>query len=104
LQKGLNTEIKIVVEKRVLYHLFNLIASDIAESVKATAYYQLTQLEGWLKYAKTSNTMLKAHYVHSLFLIEQFKKNPSKFEIPVAVTPPDGSPIGMDRMCGFPGE
>jgi hypothetical protein len=101
LQKGLSTEIKIVVEKRVLYHLFNLIASDIAESVKATAYYQLTQLEGWLKYAKTSNTMLKAHYVHSLFLIEQFKKNPSKFEIPDAVTPPDGSPIGMEMMCGF---
>ena len=101
LENGLNAEIKIAVEKRVLFHLFNLVASDIAESVKEAAFFELAQLEAWLKSKKTSNTLLKAHYMHSLFLMEQFKKNPADFKIPDAVTPPDGSPIGMDRMCGF---
>lgn len=99
--QGLEKEIKIVVEKRVLYHLMNLsIHKKSTETTKAVANLKLTELINWvrgkIKYEK--DELVKAHYQHSLLQFEKFSNDPEKFKIPETLSPPDGSPIGMDCM------
>ncbi|MEQ9305861.1 MAG: zinc-dependent metalloprotease, partial [Marinoscillum sp.] len=96
---GLDKEIKMVVEKRVIYHLMNLAASkSSSEMVKAVAFHELSNIVNGIKALTTSDLLVSAHYRHVLLIYEQFKKEPGDFKIPEAQSPPDGSPIGMDCM------
>lgn len=96
---GLDKEIKMVVEKRVIYHLMNLAASkSSSEMVKAVAFHELSNVVNGIKALTTSDLLVSAHYRHVLLIYEQFKKEPGDFKIPEAQSPPDGSPIGMDCM------
>ncbi|MEQ8470236.1 MAG: zinc-dependent metalloprotease [Marinoscillum sp.] len=94
---GLDKEIKMVVEKRIVYHLMNLAASkSSSEMTKAVAYQELSNIANDLKAITTSDLLVSAHYRHVLMIYDQFKKEPGDFTIPDAQSPPDGSPIGMD--------
>ena len=96
---GLDLEIKIAVEKRILYHLMNLVASGSStESVRSIAYLKLIELAEWIKKQKSSSILVKAHYQHALFAFEQFLEEPDDFKLPKTLSPPDGSPIGMDCL------
>lgn len=94
---GLNKEIKMVVEKRLIYHLMNLAADKGAtEMTKAVASQELANIVGQIKGMRTNDLLVKAHYNHVLSLYDQFKEEPGDFTIPSPLSPPDGSPIGMD--------
>ena len=96
---GLNKEVKMVVEKRVIYHLMNLAAGKgNSEMTKAVASQELSNIVGQIKGMRTNDLLVKAHYNHVLDLYEQFKDEPADFTIPDTLSPPDGSPIGMDCM------
>jgi len=98
---NLDKEIKMVVEKRILYHLMNLsINENATEMTKAQARASLDGLIQMIrkKQSKTADTLVRAHYAHTLSQYERFLKDPEKFEIPDSPTPPDGSPIGMECM------
>ncbi|MFH6983828.1 zinc-dependent metalloprotease [Marinoscillum luteum] len=97
---GLAKEIKMVVEKRVLYHLMNLSVSSATEMTKALANFELERLVKTIstKMKATSDPLISAHYAHSIRLYQQFLEEPGDFKLPSTLSPPDGSPIGMDCM------
>ena len=96
---GLSKEIKMVVEKRVVYHLMNLAAGKgNSEMTKAVASQELSNIIGQIKGMRTNDLLVKAHYNHVLALYDQFVDEPADFTIPDTLSPPDGSPIGSD--CG----
>ncbi len=99
--EGLDKEIKTIVEKRILYHLMDLAIND--QSSESTEAIALQTLEGLVKWMRTKakyekDEFIKAHYSHSLSQYEKFESEPEKFKIPDTLSPPDGSPIGMDCM------
>ncbi len=99
--EGLDKEIKTIVEKRILYHLMDLTIND--QSSESTQAIALQTLEGLVKWMRTKakyekDDFIKAHYSHSLSQYEKFESEPEKFKIPDTLSPPDGSPIGMDCM------
>jgi hypothetical protein len=96
---GLDKEIKMVVEKRVIYHLMNLtVQSSSTEMTKAIANAELSNLMKTISAKKSSDSLIAAHYVHCLSIYNQFIDEPSDFKLPDTLSPPDGSPIGMDCM------
>ncbi|WP_258100115.1 zinc-dependent metalloprotease [Marinoscillum pacificum] len=98
-KQGLEKEIKMVVEKRVVYHLMNLAAGKgSTEMTKAVALQELANIVGQIKGMRTNDLLVKAHYNHVLSLYDQFVDEPGDFTIPSPQSPPDGSPIGSD--CG----
>ncbi len=98
-QTGLEKEIKMVVEKRILYHLMSLaINKSSTEATKAMASMEVDLLIGRIQKMKSSDPMITAHFAHCVSIYSQFKEEPSDFSIPSTLSPPDGSPIGMDCM------
>ena len=98
-KQGLEKEIKMVTEKRVVYHLMNLAAGKgSTEMTKAVAMQELANIVGQIKGMRTNDLLVKAHYNHVLSLYDQFVDEPGDFTIPSPQSPPDGSPIGSD--CG----
>ncbi|MFY0605509.1 MAG: zinc-dependent metalloprotease [Cyclobacteriaceae bacterium] len=96
---GLEKEIKMVVEKRVLYHLINLaVNTSSTETTAALASMEVDNLIGRIKKMKNSNSLVKAHLAHCIAIYDRFKEDPDDFSIPSTLSPPDGSPIGMDCM------
>lgn len=98
-KQGLEKEIKMVTEKRVVYHLMNLAAGKgSTEMTKAVAFQELANIVGQIKGMRTNDLLVKAHYNHVLSLYNQFVDEPGDFTIPSPQSPPDGSPIGSDCM------
>ena len=98
-KQGLEKEIKMVTEKRVVYHLMNLAAGKgSTEMTKAVAMQELANIVGQIKGMRTNDLLVKGHYNHVLSLYDQFVEEPGDFTIPSPQSPPDGSPIGSD--CG----
>ncbi|MBR06976.1 MAG: peptidase [Rickettsiales bacterium] len=96
-KQGLEKEIKMVVEKRIVYHLMNLAGGKgNTEMTKAVATQELANIVGQIKGMRTNDLLVKAHYNHVLSLYDQFVEEPGDFTIPSPQSPPDGSPIGMD--------
>lgn len=96
-KQGLEKEIKMVVEKRIVYHLMNLAGGKgNTEMTKAVATQELANIVGQIKGMRTNDLLVKAHYNHVLSLYDQFVEEPGDFTIPSPQPPPDGSPIGMD--------
>ncbi|HKF25361.1 MAG TPA: zinc-dependent metalloprotease, partial [Candidatus Acidoferrum sp.] len=97
---GYRGEIARVVDSVVLYDLLGLAASEHATTqVRAIASLEADQLKRWVNAAKASATdpAQKAHLVYASALIDQFQKDPKKFDLPAPSEPPDGPPIGDDE-------
>lgn len=96
-------EVGRTVDNIVLDELIRLAASkDASEQVKAIVIQELYDLRDWLiKAANNQSDSQKAHYFQGATRIKRFWDNPDKYETSKELTPPDGSPIGMDKMCSF---
>ena len=101
--ESLSGEVGRSVDNIVLDELFSLAADkNASEQVKAIAIQELYELREWLlKAANNQSTSQKAHYFQGATRIKRFWDNPEKYETTKELTPPDGSPIGMDKMCSF---
>ena len=96
---GLGKEIKMAVEKRLFFHLLDLSINDASsEAVKAMANREVENLISKITDKKANDSIIEAHYNHVIRLYSQFLSSPYDFKISQPLSPPDGSPIGMDCM------
>lgn len=94
-------EVGRAIDQVVLDQFFNLAAHDeSSEQVKALVMYKLSELRNQLLKKTTSSIAQKAHYAYGAMRIENFLDNPGEYEFSKNLKAPDGSPIGMDMMCG----
>lgn len=93
----LKGEIERVVDDLVLTHLFRLAKEkDVTDQVKAITFMKIENLHNWLKSARPSSDLQRAHYQLASHKIDQFLDDPEEYETMKPLDPPAGSPIG----CG----
>lgn len=101
---GYDAEIQRLVDKLVMYHLIRLASSNGAnEQARAIALLKLQELKELAdRKANTRNLNEKAHFEYCSLQIQKFMEDPNKSEVNSPLSPPDGSPIGMDLegFCG----
>ncbi len=89
-----------VVDKLVLQHLMKLATNQsTSDEVRAISWLKINELEDYLKKQSPVTDVEKAHVVHGLAMIAQFKADPAEWKNTTPKNLPDGSPIGMDA-CG----
>ncbi|GAB2699518.1 zinc-dependent metalloprotease [Mucilaginibacter koreensis] len=95
---GYKGELQRLVNNLYLKQLLTLAATpQAAESVRGIAMLKISELKKWMNTsAATASGLQKAHLLFGLTQIEQFEKNPDKFQPAPEVPMPDGSPIGWD--------
>ncbi len=99
--EDLKAEVGRAVDQVVLNQFFNLAAHDeSSHQVKAMVMYKLKELQSTLEKKSASSIAQKAHYQRGAMRIATFLEEPGEYEFSKNLTPPDGSPIGMDLMCG----
>ena len=91
---GYPGQIANVVDDVALYDLMSLAANDHAtDEVRAIASLQLHQLNEGLS-GSTPPITIHAHFFFAVEQIEQFEKDPKRFDLTPPNDPPDGPPIG----------
>jgi len=98
-----HAEIQRAVDDVVLSRLFGLASNrDATTQVRAIAFLKIENLRTWLGDQTTTDESQLAHFMFAKNLIEQFQKEPSKFEIADPPKAPAGAPIGMGTLpfCG----
>ncbi len=101
-----HSEIQRAVDDVVLIRLMGLAANkDATTQVRAIAFLKIENLKKWLGEQTPTDESQLAHFVFAKNLIEQFQKEPSKFEIADPPDAPAGAPIGMGTIphCGVCG-
>ncbi|MEQ8927895.1 MAG: zinc-dependent metalloprotease, partial [Fulvivirga sp.] len=98
---ALDGEVSRAVEQVLLTKLFELHAhKSTSEQVKAIVRQALFELNKYLTAnADAQSFEQKAHFYRGFTRIKNFWENPKEYETEGELTPPDGSPIGMDKMC-----
>jgi hypothetical protein len=91
-----------IVEWSMLEKLGALSVDALAHAdTKSIARKTLIDLMNWAKSKRTSNSEDKAHYERVAATIATWLAEPDDIEKFSPVKAPDGSPIGMDWMCGW---
>jgi hypothetical protein len=102
---GHEGEIRNAVKAVTLKNIMYLVSDNSAsEQARAIAYAKLNGLKSWagMQAITSRNAGEKASLQFAIFQIEQFEANPEEFKRMSPLTPPDGSPIGMDeQFCSF---
>lgn len=95
---GYKGELQRLVNNLALRQILTLAATTNApESVRGIALLQIDDLKKWMKTAVLAATgSSKANLLFGLSQINEFEKNPDKFQPAPVLNMPDGSPIGMD--------
>jgi hypothetical protein len=95
---GYKGELQRLVNNLALRQILTLAATTSApESVRGIALLQIDDLKKWMKTAAlTATGSSKANLLFGLSQINEFEKNPDKFQPAPVLNMPDGSPIGMD--------
>lgn len=95
---GYKGELQRLVNNLALRQVLTLAATTSApESVRGIALLQIDDLKKWMKTAAlTATGSSKANLLFGLSQINEFEKNPDKFQPASVLNMPDGSPIGMD--------
>jgi len=95
---GYKGELQGLVNNLALRQILTLAATTSApESVRGIALLQIDDLKKWMKTAiATATDSRKANLLFGLLQINEFEKNPDKFQPAPVLKMPDGSPIGMD--------
>jgi hypothetical protein len=99
-QSGLLGQTQFSVETVVLKHLMQLAVSHRASpQARAIATAKLADLEIWLTDQEELDVSagVQAHWAGALDDIEQYWKDPEKFEIAPPLATPPGQPIGSDE-------
>lgn len=101
---GLSGEIQRTVNGVVLNQMMDLASNGNASiQVRAIAHLHIDKLRVWLS-NKTKNTTdlnQKAHIEMAIANIKRFQKNPTIKKSSNDLKAPAGSPIGLDKYCGF---
>jgi hypothetical protein len=88
----------------VLRNLMGLsVSDDASDQVRAISEYKIEDLYDWIKglYSIEKGENQRAHLLYAMNQIDHFKDNPESFRKFVPMSPPAGSPIGMDIFgCG----
>jgi hypothetical protein len=96
---GYQGEVARVVDDVALYDLM-VLASDTkaSDQVRAIASLRLEEMKGSLTTGanRTQDPEQRAHLLFGATQIEQFQKDPTKFNLTPPSEPPDGPPIGAD--------
>ena len=98
-QAGLMGQTQFAVETVLLKHLMQLAVSRQASpQARAIATAKLADLEIWVTDQEQLDVSadVQAHWAAALDDIEQYWKDPEKFEIAPALATPPGQPIGSD--------
>jgi len=96
--EGYKAELGRVADIAVLRALISLTGNVNASSqVRAIASLKLDELEEWTKKAKSKSVEQQAHLKFASAQIKSLRE--LKYTEPVQL--PDGSPIGMEMLCGF---
>ena len=100
---GIIAETQRTINDVVLSQLISLASSISASAqVKAIIQLQLDQLKKWLiTRSNTSNLDQKAHFEMAINRIRLFQNDPSSKQEVKSLSIPAGSPIGLDKYCGF---
>ena len=97
-------EIGRTVDMLVLRNLMGLsVSDDASDQVRAISEYKIEDLYDWIKglYSIEKGENQRAHLLYAMNQIDHFKDNPESFLKFVPMSPPAGSPIGMDIFgCG----
>jgi hypothetical protein len=103
--KGYEGEIRNAVKAVTLKNLMYLVSDNTAsEQARAIAYAKLIELKAWANSQSRAggDANEKASLQYAVFQINQFEANPEAFKRMAPLSPPDGSPIGMDeQFCSF---
>jgi len=98
---GLEAQTQFTVENAALNHLLALGANhETSPEARAIAAEEASRLASWLKdklAAANTRTDLHAHWAAAAKILEEFSKNPAKFEAPHGLEAPPGQPIGDDE-------
>ncbi|QQL49621.1 zinc-dependent metalloprotease [Mucilaginibacter ginkgonis] len=97
LEPGYKGELHILANNLTLKYLLQLAANTRAgENVRGEALLKIAELAEWMGgKASTSSPKQKAAMYFALSQIDEFKKNPDKFQPADALDMPPGAPIGM---------
>jgi hypothetical protein len=99
-EEGYQGQIADAVDMAVLYDLMELAANDHArDEVRAIARLELHELKELLNAPVAGRHGLSdmAHVSFASWQIEQFEKDPKRFEVKPPAEPPDGPPIGDEE-------
>ena len=97
LEPGYKGELHILVNNLTLKYLLQLAANTrAAENVRGEALLKISELATWMGGSLVSaSPKQKASMYFALSQIEEFKKNPEKFQPAEPLAMPPGAPIGM---------
>lgn len=102
---GLQTEIKLMTETKMVDHMIALAKnSDASNSVRAITRAQLDALANGSKSLSTRNSsaLVSQHSKYLAAKINAFLELPEELTVQETLKAPDGSPIGSDSMsCDF---
>ena len=100
---GYHAELQRVVDDAVLYQLMSLANNTAASSqARAIATLKIAGLRDWLnkRVKQTKDESQQAHFAFALSQIRMFEQDPKQLNLPRALDPPDGPPIGS-MECDF---
>ncbi|QKJ30192.1 zinc-dependent metalloprotease [Mucilaginibacter mali] len=103
LPTGYKGQLQILVNNLVLKHLLMLAAdARTGENVRGEALLKVHELKDWMTgKLPAAETKQKAALYFGLSEIEEFERNPDKFQPEPALEMPPGAPIGMPGMMDF---
>ncbi len=102
IEQGYSGEIQRTVNYLVVQNLIKLAAdTGSGHQVKALAHHHLKELQEWANNRSVTDVKLEAHYEELSYMITQYLRDPNEFEVVKPLSPPAGSPIGMDLGCGY---
>ncbi|MEN8249021.1 MAG: zinc-dependent metalloprotease, partial [Bacteroidota bacterium] len=99
---GYYGEIRHAVNAVTLKNMMYIVTDNRAsEQARAITYSKIMELKSWAKKQMviTKNSNEKSALEFAIFQIEKFENTPADFKRVEPLSPPDGSPIGMD--CEF---
>lgn len=103
LQAGYKGQLQVLVNNLFLKHLLNLAAdTHTGENVRGEALLKVHELKEWMTNKLAgAEAKQKAALYFGLSEIEEFERQPDKFQPEPALEMPPGAPIGMPGMLDF---
>lgn len=98
-------QLNYATENQVVYALMDLYKNTGASAqARSEALLGLIKIKNRISGSTSEGlSTTAAHYAYLNLIIDQFRDNPQELQLQDALTPPDGSPIGMDieQWCSF---
>lgn len=103
--QGYHLQLNYATENQLVYALMDLYKNNgAAAQARSEALLGLKRIKNRISNSNTEAfATTAAHYAYLNLIIDQFMEHPQELQLQDALTPPDGSPIGMDieQWCSF---